>query len=349
MDNKITPQQKMMLFKQATMRHWQEIGTAAGAEGGQVQFVLPKSRLLSKLKLRVKLTLTATHAANTSYTAHEDAPFSFLRRVELQMNNQVSPFNVSGKGLVPYEYSVNGAEAMKVQSSGRYPVVMPVVASAGGTANAVSMTLDLPVVTNDQELIGLILLQNDQTQAVVNITLGTLADLAPASAGYTFAVTNIVVSLMAETFSIPAIADAFPDISVAKMVSEISQTVVAGENLIKLPTGLIYRKIALQLYNDTPVRLADSNITSNIELIVNQADFPVRITPYTLADENTKLLEAPLPGGTYLFDFSNAGKTGSRDYIDTERVTEFWIKFSSDTAGSVRVVYETLSRLKGIS
>jgi hypothetical protein len=60
------------------------------------------------------------------------------------------------------------------------------------------------------------------------------------------------------------------------------------------------------------------------------------------------MYEAPLDAGAWILDFANMGATGSRDYIDTERLTEFWIKFTSDTAGSVRVFYETLSRLKGL-
>ena len=56
-----------------------------------------------------------------------------------------------------------------------------------------------------------------------------------------------------------------------------------------------------------------------------------------------------LPKGVYIFDFSSGGNItnygGTRDYIDTEKLTEFWIRTTTTTTGSVKVVSECLARL----
>ena len=58
---------------------------------------------------------------------------------------------------------------------------------------------------------------------------------------------------------------------------------------------------------------------------------------------------SPFPKGVYIFDFSSGGNItnygGTRDYIDTEKLTEFWIRTTTTTTGSVKVVSECLARL----
>jgi hypothetical protein len=89
-------------------------------------------------------------------------------------------------------------------------------------------------------------------------------------------------------------------------------------------------------------------ITSNIELLVNQADIPYRINPVDLASINSCEYLGDMPKGVYVFDFSDNGIPnlgGARDYIDTEKVQEFWLKFTTSTAGTCQIFYETISRL----
>ena len=56
-----------------------------------------------------------------------------------------------------------------------------------------------------------------------------------------------------------------------------------------------------------------------------------------------------LPKGVYMFDFTNqgiVGMGGSRDIIDTERLTMFQIRFNTIKAGRVTVISEKVTRLK---
>lgn len=347
-NDKLSAAQRAANFNMMTRRNFQSIAAQTGAESGTVSFSLPKARLLAGVQIIVEATLTATHASSATYTAHEDAPHKFLSRVEMQMNNGFSPFSISGQALAEYNRTIKGVSAMASATSGRGLTVQPLVASSGGTANVVRFILDMPNMLNKRDPVGLILLQNEETLVNVNVTLGTVADLAPASSGYTFAVSAITVSLLTDTFTIPADSNAFPDISVLKLVQEKTATIVVGENIIPLSTGRTYRKLGFILYSATPARHADSIITSNIELVANQADVPYRIRPAQLAAINAEEYGAALPQGSYCFDFSDNGIANfgsARDYVDTERLTEFWLKFTSSAAGTLKIWSETLARL----
>lgn len=346
---KLSPQERAAMFNQLTRRNWQTGGTKTGTASGTVSFDLPKSRLLAGIKLMVQATLTATHVSETTYAAHEDSPFKFLNRVEVSLNNGFAPFSLSGQALAAYNMSIYGTEALASQTSGRGKVVQGLTASSGGTANTVRFTLDLPNMINPRDPIGLILLQNEETLCTVNVTFGASTDLAPTASGYTFAVSNISATILTDTFTIPAIPEAFPDLSVLKLVQERTETIIAGENIIKLPVGMTYRKLGIILYNATPARVADTGITSSIDLVFNQAETPYRISPLQLAEINDSAYDGSLPTGIWIFDFSDNGikNLGSaRDYIDTERMTEFWLKFTSGAAGTAKIFYETLSRLR---
>lgn len=353
MDNKqvakLDPKERNANFNKLTRRNWQTLGSKTGTASGTVSFDIPKSRLLGKLRLMIEATLTATHASNTSYTAHEDAPYKFLSRAELNLNNGFNPFSISGQALYAYNVTTKGAAACDVATSGRGSFVQGLVASSGGTANTVRMVFDLPTMVNERDPIGLILLQNEETLATLNVTLGASTDIAPTASGYTFALSAISVTVLTDTFTIPAIPEAFPDLSVLKLVQERTETVIAGENIFKLPVGQVYRKLGFIYYDATPSRQVDSDITSTIDLVFNQAETPYRIKPVELAAINADEYGGDLPSGVYVFDFSDNGQPNfgnARDYIDSERMTELWLKFTAGAAGTVKIFYETLARLK---
>ena len=335
-------------FNQSTRRNLQYLGSQTGAENGSVTFNIPKARLLAGLKLMVNATLTATHASSPTYTAHEDAPFKFIKRVTVSMNNGFNPFSVSGQALYAYNCTMRGAAQLTPATSGRGAIVQGLTASSGGTANTVRMCLDVPIAINPRDPIGLLMLQDDATLCTVTVDLGAVGDLAPAASNYSFAVSAVSVGLSTDTYSIPANPDAFPDISVLKFVQERTETIVAAENIIKLPVGQTYRKLGFVLYSTAPARQADSIITSPISLIFNQADTPINITAAELAAVNAIAYGGALPSGIFWLDFADQGLVnlgGSRDYIDTQKLTEFWLRFTSSAAGSLKVITETVSRL----
>lgn len=345
---KISPAQRASLFAQMTRQNIQMLPAIAGSEGGTISFTVPKTRLLSKIRLLVEATLTATHSSSTSYAPADFAPFTLLKNVRVSINNGFNPFQVSGKGLYFYNLLRDNAHILEAKTSGRGKVVQGLTASSGGTANAVRFVADLPLTLNDRDPIGLVLAQNEETVITVYVDIGTKNDIAPAVSGYTFALSNISVTPILETFSIPAIAQAYPDLSILKLVQEQVESVTAtGTKTIKLPVGNTYRKLIVFI-EDASGGEADSDLSGNLELLFNVVDTPYAIKPSVLAAINAEYYGYELPQGLYVFDFTYQGLAnygGARDYIDTERLTEFWFRFNAAASGTVTLVSETLAQL----
>ena len=121
------------------------------------------------------------------------------------------------------------------------------------------------------------------------------------------------------TFSIPAVPQAFPDLSVLKLLqSQVNEAPTSGQMTVRLPVGTTYRKIFLDM--------GGIGIPGTIDVIFNQADTPYSITPRYLRAINEEMYGDELPADVYALDFSYQGIAnlgGLRDYIDTERLTVF--------------------------
>jgi len=349
-ERQLTPQERAALFMQATRQYYQQLPAYTAGAGETISFDIPKSRLLAKVRLMVEATVKVTHASATSYVASPYAPYTLLRRTELSVNNGFNPFIMNGKQAFLYSLMRDNSSVLYPQTSGRGRNVLGLAASSSGASNKVRFVLDLPLTINDKEPVGLILTQNQETVVTVNLDIADPSAIGSGQAGYTFEyVGDVKVTPFVESFSVPQAPQAVPDLSAMKLVQGSTQAITgAGEQTFKFPTGMIYRKIAFLVEDTNGVGFADTDITSNIEISFNQADFPYRVSPLQLAAINEEFYGKPLPAGAYAFDLTYQGMAnygGTRDYINTERLTEFWLKFNTSKAGQITVVYENLTRL----
>lgn len=354
----LTAAQRALLFANYTRMHWQTLGAVAGAEDSRITFQVPKSRLLSKVRVMVQATLTSTQAGNADYAPAANAPFTFVRNIEMKLNNGFAPFNISGEGL--YFYNMLRTSSAVITpltglnttiAASRRRNVLGITSAAGGAANVVRFFLDLPVTLNDRDPAGLILAQNPQTTIDVNIDLGDVNDIAPAAAGYTYALTGITVTPFVETFSVPADPNARPDLSILKLVQQQNQVVAgAGLQTVRLQAGNTFRKLLFYIQDATGGETDTDLGTNLIKLVLNTADYPIEIHPRVLQAINEETYGQSLPNGLFVFDFASlqgiANYAGSRDYFDTEDLTEFWLQFTSAAAGNVWVISETLTKMK---
>src|SRR3954462_12137767 len=347
----LTPQQRAVLFAQATRQNIQTMPTqAVNAENTTIQFNLPKVRLLSRIFLHVEATATLTSTAATIATS-AFSPFNILRRVSLDLNNGFSPLTLDGGSLYLYNKLRLNSNTLDVQTNIKGNTYVENIAAAGGHDNKIRFTIDLPITLNERDGVGFILLQNDESVITLTCDVSTLAQAYTLNAGNGDAVTfkNMQITPMIETFSIPPIAQAFPDISVLKLVSSKSDIFQGGgTSVIKLPVGTIYRKMIMRFVDNTGAALTDDSFTGNIDLVFNQADTPYSMKPQILSAWNHQTYGNVMPAGTYVLDLSNNGIPnlgGSRDYIDSERLTELWVRFNANVAGTITVISETLSRL----
>lgn len=346
----VSPQVRAANFSTLTRQTFQTMPTKiVQGEQTSVEFDLPKVRLLNRVVFEVE-AVANLKSSNATIPLSTFSPYSILRRVSLELNNGFSPYVISGREILMYNMSRMYPDVLFPQSSERGMVYVENGASAGGTDRKIKFRVELPLTLNDRDPVGLILLQNAETSVQLKMDIDKLENAYVKAAGDVITFKSMSVTPLLETFTIPPVEQAVPDISVLKLVQSRSEQFAGnGQNLIKLQTGTIYRKLALYFEDLDGNPLADSDFNGNLELVFNSADIPYSIKPSILAAKNHSQLGFPLPKGMYLFDFSNQGIPnfgGSRDYIDTERLTQFEVRFSTTKNGKMSAISETLSKLQ---
>jgi hypothetical protein len=353
---KVSPEEAARNFARYTRKHYQPLASIAGAENARVSFTLPKSRFLNRVRFMVAANLNVQHLANNTYTPATFAPYSLLRNINIKINNGFTPYNISGTGayfcmlpsvrpdmILPYlDTDVN------TLASRRRAVQGITAAPAPGTDNPVRFVVDLPVTLNDRDPVGLVLLQHEPTQVTVTIDIGTANDIAPTAAGYTFSLTNIVITPMVETFSIPEVPKSQPDISIVKLVQEQNEAIPgAGRYTVKMVPGNTYRKIFLYL-TDASGGVADAAIAGDFQLVLNSTDIMYELPPRMLAAINQEQYGITLPQGLFVFDFTYQGLPnygGARDYVDSGELAEFWLHIPAPAAGNAKIITETVTKM----
>lgn len=342
---KLSPSQRANLFAQSTRQYKQELPSMTFKEGQQVSITLPKTRFLSRIFIKVKGTINrkegvSTNIDNLFYDAMNDfSIYKILRQIRLSINNGFNPYQIGGKELALYN-------AITVQCNMGY---LPVQYENTVESDSFPFcyTLELPITINERDPIGLLMLQNEQTSVTLSVDCGYFAEMEGFISG------DLEITPTLETFSIPQLPEAIPDYSIIKIVNQqVEQGRKVGDNIVKLPVGLTYRKIIMYLTHSDGEPVQHKHI-NNFQLVFNQADTPYNINSDQLRYEN-EISYGQLPDGVYVFDFSNQGIAnlgGGRDYIDTERLTEFWLKINTNVTGvdtegiNITIIKENLARL----
>ena len=347
-------QERNLMFQTSTRQNIQMLPSQNVVGGAtSMQYHFPKTRLLSKVYLHMQAVVNVKHATKTEIAIDELTPYRVIRRCAIDLNNGFSPYTVSGEELALLNtIDKNGDKVLKATNykdvpEGKY------VASPEGTDNVVDFYLELPITLNEISPTGIILLQNDQTNVTLNIDIANGVDMFKGVdvEGYTVTIGKVTGDVALETFSIPANENAMPDLSVLKLVNGRSESMPSvGQQIIKLSTGTIYRKLVVYITDEQGKPVEDADLT-NIELVFNGADVNYNIAPSMLRAINTSHLGYELPKGVYIFDFSSGGNLpnfgNTRDFIDTEKLTEFWLRFTTSKRGNVAIVSECITRLNG--
>ena len=350
MSEKLTAQQRANLFAMSTRQNLQMMAKqTVTTPSTSMQFTLPKARLLSNIFVKVKAKIKVAHANATTLANTTLAPYRIIRRYSLDLNNGFSPYSISGDGLALSNMIQPNAN-MILDKSAYFDCPENFKASVAGTENEFMFTVQLPVTLNPRDPVGLILLQSEQTVTDLRLDIGNPVEMYTEGAeGYTIDLVSLEAMPMLETFSIPANSNAFPDLSVLKLVQDRTDTLTsAGQQIVKLSTGTIYRKLILFITDEDGKPATADYVTSNLELVFNQADCNYSINPDMLRAKNAFDLGHAIPDGVFVFDFSNQGMPnfgGTRDYIDTEKLTEFWLRFNTSGKGKVKIISECLARL----
>lgn len=355
MAQNLTVQQRNALFAQATRQNLQGMAKKVVKSGATtVEFQIPKARLLSKILLEVDVKFKLTHAAGTALETDEFTPYRVLRKLALDLNNGWSPFVIGGMEMAVLNSIRMNSGIVKPQHTnptGYCYCPEKLQASAEGASNTMRCTVELPLTLNDRDPMGIFLAQNSETNIELRVDIASENEMINNADGYSVTVEEITLQPTCESFSIPAVKEAFPDISVVKLVTSRTQAFPGnGQNVVDLVTGTIYRKLAFIVEDLDGNPFEDEDFTSNIDLLFNSADCNYSIPAKTLRHLNESQFSQALPKGVYVFDFSYNGISnygGTRDYIDTEKLTMFQVRFNSQKVGRIRIISENLARLIG--
>lgn len=349
-NQQLTPSERAINFANNTRQNMHMLPKQHTNTGGDtLQFGLPRARLISKLILNVDVKCLIKHASGSDVPFDHFLPYRTLSRIALDLNNGFSPYVFSGEQACLYGHTLRMYDLYTPQDNEEAFCYMPTLkTSAEGIENHFNYTIELPVTLNDREPIGLILLQSPETNVTLTCSIGMPNDIIK-NKDFSFEYTDLTISVMTETFSVPAMEHSFPDISVLKLVNGRQDAFLQNENIIKLNTGNIYRKLLLEFRDMDGIPLKDEDI-SNIELIFNQADINYSLSPKLLRKYNLIQYGHALPKGVYVFDFASmqgvVNMAGSRDMIDTAKLTEFWLRFNTpNKSGRVHIVSETLATI----
>lgn len=329
-ENKLTAQQRAQLFGAATRQHFQMIGKKSVGPSQTVEFAVPKARIVEGFRLRMKGALTGGSLTAGTYDVYD-----LIRRISVDFNNGFSPVVVSG------------AQMARINTLSPAARLIPAAADTGlcvVSGTNFDFMLDIPLVLNYRDPVGLVLAQNQETNITVTIDTANPANIIDGATDFT-----ATLELECNSFSIPANTNYLPDMSVLKVVDARNEVFTAGQNYIKLPVGMIYRKMVFKFENADGEPMTAEEITSNIELVLNTADIPYSISPDMLKKFNIMQVGMDMGTGVYFFSFDWQGLAasygGSRDLLDTERITEFALRFNASVPGKVTIVSEKMSRL----
>jgi len=342
---KISAQQRAVNFAALTRQYYQMSETHTINGGAQnVEIRIPSVRILQGIRLYVYGNINAKESTSGSHALGDYDIYRMLRNIRLNFNNNFAPITISGyeKALLNATYPNGGAVTGALKSTAS------IATSASGVSTPFSFMLDLPLTINYRDLFGLILAQNKESIIELALDFDDPRAVVKNASGVTATYENVKIVCEFTTFSIPKQAEAFPDLSVLKIEQSNRYDINIGNNEVRLPTGMIYRKLLLLFEDSSGTALSTSQITSDMELILNTADTNYKVSPDMLRMVNALQLGFNLPTGVYAFLLDWQGipsMGGSRDYIDTAKITELSLRFNSSAAGRLTAIQEKLSPL----
>jgi hypothetical protein len=190
--------------------------------GGTTSIDLPRSGLLNRIYVQVSVTVSGTVT-----TANASGIPTVLRRIRLSLNNGIDIFNVSGLG---YQYLVR-------EQIDNYADASPQASRAVVTAATFNLDFIIPIMMNNRDPIGLIMLQNEQTLATLVLDWEADSNVILTGGG-TYTATAVPVLAV---FEVPVRQEDWPPLNVVHSIIEDQQAIPgAGDFTYNWPRGNTY-------------------------------------------------------------------------------------------------------------
>jgi hypothetical protein len=330
-----------MSFIDVTRQNITEIPSQNFTSGGRLYFTLPKTGLLSSLYLSLEGVMTVTHGTGTAVLS-ERAPWNLIKRIRLIANSGTSIYDVSGFGtyLINNTLRQGYAPDKNPYDRGINADVFSAAAAAG--ANTWKLGLKIPIAINERDPLGLILLQNDSTQMVLEIDFnneyGANDVIAPiVVTGNDTAAFVGKVNLTMEYFTVPQDTKQYPPLTVIHQWLEQQDSLTAAGAVTKtLQRGNTYMRL---MHSLTLGNKLETTAVDKLRILYNGAEVPYTINKLSQLLVQRNRYGMDLPKGTFLHDwyYSNGivGLGNSRDFINSANVTEFQSEVNINSGATV--------------
>ena len=318
-----------MSFETATRQNLRPINQMDYIAGGiQVQS-LPRVGYLARIHLHFSGTNTVTVGTGTAALSAK-GPWNIWNRIRLQANQGTDIWNVTGYGsfLMDLLSFWRRQPDLSPDRSESYASTYVYSAGVANGANTWEFGLTIPIVPNERDMAGIVLLQSEMLTAQLrleyNQLYGATFDFPVVTTGNaTAALTNATTYPEIEIFTVPADPADQPPLTTLHQTLELQQSVAStGDNVVNLLRANTYMKIIHYLALNGALDTAD--ITRG-QFRYNNSEVPYDLTIRHQLQQQRRRYGTDLPVGTWVWDFFNQGLTnfgGGRDFVDGSSVAE---------------------------
>lgn len=317
-----------MAFVDKTRRKVVSLGAVAKGTSNPISFEIPKTGLLAGIYLAITGAVAGTLSAPNALGFS-----SVVRRVRLIANAGLNLIDLSGP---EYHYLVkdfiDDYKDPIPGTNGRTAV----------TATTFDVSMYLPVAYNARDPLGLILLQNEQTQLILQVEFE--ADAAVA----TGATVTATVQPFIEIFTVPPTREDLPPLNTAHtIIGDERQVSGAGEFEYKWPRGNTY----VQVLHGLGIAAAGADGFTTARYVINQSDLIEGIyTPQGLDMAFERSHGRTRLPGVVPFDFAGSSGLGmfgsARDLVYSQMVTEISSIINATGAATLYTVRRQLVSLE---
>lgn len=340
-------------FNLNTRKIVQRLSTIPYSEGTTRVLDLPQSHLLAAIDLKFRGTISAATANSVALTngyaaSFGPSPLGIARRIRLKTNQGLNLCDATAWALAlhnktertgfdplrdPGNFAHTG-ESAAGSLFNRY--FLPITAPTAGNSANFGFTVRIPVAFGPNYT-GLQNLQNPSVRYTLEIDWGAPSDILTAGGGGgTIAITDatgLTCTPQLVLFSIPTDKQDMPALGYSRLVQEDRQTIAANGELTYRPVlGPQYLKVLQEFINNSEP-IPPANITA-IKTRYAQAQEFFNADPDIHLFNQYHDYGQELPEGVYVHDYTLANKLpelpGSRDIVDTSRITDLEIRTTTD-------------------
>lgn len=314
-------------FLESTRQNIRKAGQSSYVALGSSQMALPKVGYLARIHLHVTGVMNVAPGTGT-VALSEKGPFTLLRRVRFVLGNGTELFNTSGFGAslvdkhsrlryLPEDGGISAPFASQVYAA-------PIVTGN----NDWNFHLTIPIVPNERDLTGLILLQAEGVVsnfiAEWQAAAGTTSEFPIVTTGNATATFTGRVDVYLETFTVPAMAEDQPPLDrVHQVIERVDPIFSVGENSIKLLEENTYLRIihAVEINGALSTDAVDE-----MRLRYNVTDVPYQIDRAMMLYLARRNWTKDFPKGVFHWDFFDQGYPnfgGERDLVMASGLAEF--------------------------